>query len=463
LSIRKKYFPVAIVGLLMTVGILLTIDTFNEIKAATRIEQKTQALAKPSLALAPVSLQKSVIDAVKEDKKLASLALPKKSIETATPKPPMIKTVDLTVTKGDTLARLLKRGGVKAGTAQRAVRALGSTFNPKKLQLGQKVTLYFKAEDTSLPTDFTGFGIAPDYATEIRVEGNMDDGFRARTLERAFETKPIAAKATISNSLYLSAKKAGIPDSVIVELIRAFSWDVDFQRDIRKNDGLKVLYSQIYDDKGVLKKSGDIDFASLTLSGKQHTIYRYTNSKNQTRYFDETGASAQKALMRTPINGARLSSRFGKRKHPILGYTKMHKGVDFAAPRGTPIYAAGDGVIVYAGKKGGYGNYVRIRHNQEFNTAYAHMRNVAKKIRKGTRVTQGQIIGYAGSSGRSTGSHLHYEILKKGRQTNPLRVKMPSGKKLTGTELARFQEVRKQIDARYAKASGDDTIVNASR
>ena len=464
LKTPKRYIPAVLITLLIVGSVAITVNTFNEIKAAPTVLSQSSLEMKRSFALAPVSLQKSAIEPVTNTIKLASLSKPVPVVDIEKPKPPKINSFDLTVGKGDTLARLLKRGGIKASTAQKAIRALGSSFNPKKLQLGQTVTLYFNKADTSLPALFAGFSVSPDYTTEVRVERNIDDVFKARTVNRTFKTKQIATKATISSNLYLSAKKAGIPDSVIIELIRAFSWDVDFQRGIRKNDQIRVLYREIYDDKGKLQKSGDIAFATLSLSSKQHNIYQYTNSKDRTQYYDETGASAQKALMRTPIDGARLSSRFGKRKHPILGYTKMHKGVDFAAPRGTPIYAAGDGTVLYAGKKGGYGNYVRIRHNQEFNTAYAHMRNVARKIRKGTRVIQGQIIGYAGSSGRSTGSHLHYEILKKGRQTNPLKVKMPSGKKLTGAELARFQKIRQKIDQQFAEAArGENNIINASR
>jgi len=463
LKISKGYISVVLIALLIVGSLAMTVNTYNEIKAAPTVLSKTSAETKPSFALVPVSLQKSVIKSVEDDIKLASLSRPETTIDNEVSKQPILKAVDLTVNNGDTLAQILKRGGVKANVAQQAITAMGKLFDPRKLRRGQTITVRFRLIDTPAAKKFTGFSITPDYTQEIRVDQDASGKFNSNVVAKQFDTKLVASKAQINSSLYLSAKKADIPVNVIVELIRAFSWDVDFQRDIRKNDQLQVLYQQTYNDKGVLQKSGDIAFAALTLSGKQRNIYRYTNTNNQTRYFDETGASAQKALMRTPIDGARLSSRFGKRKHPVLGYTKMHKGVDFAAPRGTPIYAAGDGVVVYAGKKGGFGNYVRIRHNQEFNTAYAHMRNIARKIRKGTRVSQGQVIGYAGSSGRSTGSHLHYEILKKGRQTNPLRVKMPSGKKLTGKELARFLEIRQQIDNQYTKANGDETIINASR
>jgi murein DD-endopeptidase MepM/ murein hydrolase activator NlpD len=191
-------------------------------------------------------------------------------------------------------------------------------------------------------------------------------------------------------------------------------------------------------------------FASLTLSGKKKAIYRFKGDDGHTEYFDEEGRSAQKALMRTPIDGARLSSGFGQRRHPILGYNKMHRGVDFAAPSGTPIYAAGNGTIVYAGRKGGYGNYIRIRHNGNYDTAYAHMTGFARGMRVGRRVNQGQVIGYVGTTGRSTGPHLHYEVLRQGQQVNPMRIRMPSGRTLAGAEMKRFQGLRAALDQRYA-------------
>ncbi|MCK5546590.1 MAG: peptidoglycan DD-metalloendopeptidase family protein, partial [Rhodospirillaceae bacterium] len=233
--------------------------------------------------------------------------------------------------------------------------------------------------------------------------------------------------------------------------IRIFSWDVDFQRDIWKGDGFEVMYHRFYDDDGNAIYDGTIKYAALSLQGKKIAIYLHTLKDGSTDYFNENGQSARKALMRTPINGARLSSSFGKRKHPILGYTKMHKGSDFAAPRGTPIYAAGNGTIDKSGRNGAYGNYIRIRHNSQYSTAYAHMKSIKRGMGKGKRVTQGEVIGYVGTTGRSTGPHLHYEILRGGRQVNPLRVKMPSGKKLKGDELVRFKTALAEISREWAK------------
>ncbi|MCH7936425.1 MAG: M23 family metallopeptidase [Proteobacteria bacterium] len=258
---------------------------------------------------------------------------------------------------------------------------------------------------------------------------------------------------------------------MLAELIRAYSWDVDFQRDIRAGDRFEVMYERFFDgpgddkrgDKGWLVYSGPILYAALTLSGKRYPIYLHATKDGDSDYFDDRGQSARKALMRTPIDGARLSSGFGRRRHPILGYTKLHRGVDFAAPRGTPIYAAGNGVVVRSGRNGAYGNYVRIRHNGRYSTAYAHMRAINKSARRGKRVKQGQIIGTVGSTGRSTGPHLHYEILAGGVRTNPMKVKMPSGRRLKGEALENFQVARAVIDEKFAALETETKVAEAGK
>ncbi|WP_373090167.1 M23 family metallopeptidase, partial [Sneathiella sp.] len=236
----------------------------------------------------------------------------------------------------------------------------------------------------------------------------------------------------------------------IVDLIRIFSYDVDFQREIQPGDSFEVYFERFSDENGDILKDGAIHWASMTLSGKKISLYRFkTDDDGFTDYYDEQGRSVKKSLMRTPIDGARLTSGFGKRKHPVLGYTKMHRGVDFGARRGTPIMAAGNGVIERASRYGSFGNYVLIRHNNEYETAYAHMKKFAKGIHKGSHVKQGQIIGYVGTTGRSTGPHLHYEVHKNNRQINPLSVKLPAGRKLTGKMLTAFSayadEIRQEV------------------
>jgi murein DD-endopeptidase MepM/ murein hydrolase activator NlpD len=244
-----------------------------------------------------------------------------------------------------------------------------------------------------------------------------------------------------------------------MSMIKMLSWDVDFQRDIQPGDRFEVMYERYYTDGGKFVRTGDVLYANLILSGKSHPIYRHTSKGGTTDYFDAKGVSARKALLRTPIDGARLTSNFGKRHHPILGYTMMHRGVDFAAPVGTPIYAAGDGIVDVREREGAYGNYIRVRHNSDYATAYAHMSRFAPRIQKGSRVKQGQVIGFVGSTGRSTGPHLHFEVLQKGQQINPMAVKMPIGDKLAGAELERFAQQRTRIGATFERLVAPDALV----
>jgi murein DD-endopeptidase MepM/ murein hydrolase activator NlpD len=241
-----------------------------------------------------------------------------------------------------------------------------------------------------------------------------------------------------------------LPPTVLARLIRVFSFDVDFQRDVQPDDSFDLMFERHYDDSGTPVAEGNILIAEMVLSGKRIRLYRHRTRDGDTDYYDEKGHSVRKALVLTPIDGARISSGFGRRRHPILGYTKMHRGIDFAAPRGTPVYAAGHGTVEAAGRNGGYGKYVRIRHKGSYKTAYAHLRGFARGVSRGRRVRQGQTIGYVGSTGRSTGPHLHYEILRNGRQMNPKRLNLPSGRKLAGVELKRFLKVRDALELRYA-------------
>lgn len=356
-----------------------------------------------------------------------------------------------TVKSGDTLGRILKRAGTDGQTADAAIRALKGVFDPRALKAGQTIDVAYAPTLTPDGSDrVTGFEIPLDYATRVSVAAAPEGGFRAYEIERALQTRQVRAEGTISWSLFAAGADAGVPATVMAELVRAFSWDVDFQRDIRKDDRFEVMFERKIDEAGKPVHNGRIVFAALTLSGARKPIYLHQLKSGAWDYFDDKGQSAKKALMRTPIDGARLSSSFGNRKHPILGYTKKHSGTDFAAPQGTPIYAAGDGMVDSAGWNGGYGKYVRIRHNSEYSTAYAHMKGIKRGVGKGRRVKQGQVIGYVGTTGRSTGPHLHYEIIRRGVKVNPMRVKMPSGQKLKGQELASFTAARDQLNAQWA-------------
>ncbi len=365
------------------------------------------------------------------------------------PPPGIIKTVK--AGSGDTFMKLLVKAGADRLSAHSAIRAMRKTFHPRYLKRGQKIAVTLKPISWGVKTgDFESYEFNPTAEETIKVSRLENGRFSAKKIKRILDRKDVRITGSIQSSLYVSATKAGLAASTLVDLIRLFSWDVDFQRDIQKNDKFDVMVERLHQKNGDFARWGKILYAELVLSGKPVRLYRYESRHHGVEYFDEKGRSAQKALMKTPINGARLSSRFGKRRHPILGYTRMHRGVDFAAPRGTPIYAAGNGTITYAGHQGGYGKYIRIRHNGRYSTAYAHLHGFKRGIRKGRRVTQGQVIGYVGSTGRSTGPHLHYEIHVNGRQTNPLRLRLPSGRKLKGKELGRFAKIRAGLDGRLA-------------
>ena len=261
------------------------------------------------------------------------------------------------------------------------------------------------------------------------------------------------ASFVINKNLFRAAAMAGLPRRVQAELARIYSWDIDFQRDVRPSDHVEILFERYRDDNGAMVHEGRILFATMTLGGKVRPIYYHEDKFGAGGYFKKSGESARKNLLRTPIDGARLTSGFGQRRHPILGFMKQHQGVDFAAPTGTPILAAGDGTIEQSGLNGFYGNYVRIRHTKEFSTAYAHMSRITAQ--EGSRVRQGQVIGYVGNTGRSTGPHLHYEILKKSQRTNPLKVTMPSGHTLIGTEFERFKKTMSILDYQLAYLAED--------
>jgi murein DD-endopeptidase MepM/ murein hydrolase activator NlpD len=362
----------------------------------------------------------------------------------------------LRVGKGDTMTVLLRRAGLSSALAHEAANRLRPVYNPRNLRPGQEIALLFRPDAPDAPgsnngeAKFLGLRLRADPETEVGIERDDIGGFVTFKKKRELKREPVRAGREIDSSLFVAAQKAGVPPSLILDLIHTYSYDVDFQRDIRPNDAFEALYERFTDKNGEVTHYGNILYASLTLRGTSHRIYRYTARDGETDYYDENGESVRKSLMKTPVDGARLSSRYGRRRHPVLGYTRLHRGIDFAAPRGTPIMAAGKGVVTMAGRNGGYGNYIRIRHNSQLSTAYAHLRRLARGVRKGTRVRQGQVIGYIGTTGVSTGPHLHYEILKDGRQVNPLRLKLPSGRKLKGAELERFAATRASLEAQFA-------------
>ena len=253
----------------------------------------------------------------------------------------------------------------------------------------------------------------------------------------------------ITNSLYADGINNNIPNQILIKLIQLFSFDLDFQRDIQKDTKVSVSYEKIFVKNKLEYTFGNIEYAEIIIKKNTLEYFKFLTDDGFIDYFNRQGKNVKKSILKTPLDGARISSSFGMRKHPISGFNKMHKGVDFAAPIGTPIYAGGNGIIEMIGANGGYGKYIRIRHNNEYKTAYAHLSSYQKGISKGVRVNQGEVIGYVGSTGRSTGPHLHYEIIYQNKQINPLKLKLPSGKILKGDELARFEKNYKMILANH--------------
>ncbi|CBS88303.1 putative peptidase [Azospirillum lipoferum 4B] len=359
----------------------------------------------------------------------------------------------LSIGRGDTLMDLLTEAKVSTNDAHDAVAALREVYNPRRLQVGQRVTVLFEPRRGGA-RKFVGFEFAPDPLRSVSIARKGDTGFTSSQIEKPVTRKPVAAQGVIRSSLFEAGAQAGVPISVMMAFLQNFSYDVDFQRDLQPGDRFEVMYEKLVTADGKEAGEGELLYASLTLSGDDMPIYRFKTRDGRIDYYNDEGESIRRALLRTPIDGARITSGFGMRRHPILGFSKMHKGVDFGAPSGTPIYAAGRGTIELAERNSSYGNYVRIRHNTEISTAYAHMSRFAKSIRRGARVEQGDIIGYVGSTGRSTGPHLHYEVLKAGHQVNPRSVDLPTGEKLEGRELQNFQQARRAIDKLFEESRG---------
>ncbi len=342
------------------------------------------------------------------------------------------------INPGDTVAGALQNIGISGVDAYRAIKLMSKYYNPRSIKPGQAISVSMEHNDNG-EAELLALKMKIDPTKEIIITRDENRRFFSELKEKKIILQAKAAKASIETSLYGSAARAGIPASIVAEMIRIYSYDIDFQRDIRRGDKVEVLYEMYETEDGDFARYGNVLYANLKVGGKEIPVYRYKDENGIIDYYRENGTSLKRILMQTPIDGARMSSGFGMRRHPVLGYNKMHKGVDFAAPRGTPIYAAGSGVIEKAGRNGGYGNYIRIRHNNGLKTAYAHMKKFAKGIKVGKRVEQGNIIGYVGTTGRSTGPHLHFEVLKNGKQVNPKSIKSSSGKKLTGVKLKNFK------------------------
>ncbi len=363
-----------------------------------------------------------------------------------------IRPMTVSVKQGDTLMAILTTAGVSKEQAAQSISRLRKVYDLRKLPVGQ--IIYITISDKQLiKVSFT-----PSFDFEIVAELQENRSFQAEKKKIKLTIEDRIFSGVITNSLYQTAIELKLPPNMLIELIRIFSFDVDFQREIQKGDRFSLLFNIYRNEQNKVVHNSTIKWASMNLSGKKLEYAAYETKSGFKDYYDRNGKSVKKTLMRTPIDGARLSSRYGKRRHPILGYSKMHKGVDFAAPKGVPIMAAGDGIIEYIGRNGAYGKYIRIRHNSVYKTAYAHLSRFQKGLRKRHRVKQGSTIGYVGSTGRSTGPHLHYEVIKHGRQTNPMSVRLPAGDKLKGDELIKLKQSWVELDKRLNKTAL--TIVN---
>ena len=348
------------------------------------------------------------------------------------------------LSRGDSLTRTLSRAGVATKEAQAINAAVKKIYNPQLIDVGEDIAIDFEIPEERAPGanifPVEQIAFAPSHDKRVIVSRDSKGKFKAKFEIRPVEVRLNSISTSITGNLSSAAKKAGIPKPILSEMTRVFSYDVDFQRDIHPGDRLEVVFEEIWDEDGKFAKYGNMIFASLKYGQKELKIQRYKpTDDSRADYFDANGRAVRKALLRTPVDGARITNGFGMRRHPILGYSKMHEGVDFAAPIGTPIIAAGDGVIVQKGWNGGYGHYVEIRHNKEFATAYGHLSRYHANLQVGKRVRQGDVIGYIGSTGLSTGPHLHYEVLRGQRKINPVGVKFPTGRVLAGKELQKFK------------------------
>ncbi|NBC33054.1 MAG: peptidoglycan DD-metalloendopeptidase family protein [Alphaproteobacteria bacterium] len=359
------------------------------------------------------------------------------------------------VRSGDTVLGLLLPLLTADRDAHNAVAALETAFDPRDLQIGQEVRLLLEHHGHS--TSLTGLEIMPDVDRLVVVSRDDADGFVAETIANDLETRRVAAAGIITESLAADAERAGVPYAVLHPLIRMFAHRLDLQRNLQQGDAFEILFERDHHEDGSVARLGPAVYGRLVSNDRDLPVYRFETADGFVDWYDREGESFRRALLRTPLDNARMSSGYGMRRHPILGYTRMHQGIDFAAASGTPIVAAGDGRVEIAGRRGGYGNYVRLQHNGRLSTAYAHLSRFAAGIRPGARVRQGQVIGYVGSTGLSTGPHLHYEVLVNGSQVNPLSVDLPVGRTLEGADLAAFRDMVDGIERRFAELRRDGT------
>jgi len=410
-----------------------------------------------------------------------------RAAQTAQPRP-TIETHTVTLGSGDTLAGALENAGISADDANGAIAALSKVYSPRSLRAGQAFDITYNTKpdvagsnnpssDDDDDGDLTkaqavqgepiarllSIKFSPTIEHDIVVTRGSEGTFTASDTVKQLVAHEHRAGASIDGSLYLSAMRAGIPTDVVGEMIKMFSYKVDFQRDIHPGDSFEVFYNYYYTPEGQPAKQGAISYAVMRIGGKQIVLYRYqSDPESPPEYFDSTGESVKGMLMKTPVDGARLTSGFGMRFHPVLGYSRMHKGVDFGVSIGTPVMAAGSGTIAFMGWESGYGRFVLINHGNGYSTAYGHLSRFAPGLHVGSRVSQAQVIAASGNTGMTTGPHLHYEIRQNNKQVNPLSVKMAQGRKLGGKEMRAFQSERLRIDDKLASTKLETKVADAT-
>lgn len=351
--------------------------------------------------------------------------------------------ITLEVRPGETLQAAVERAGVTAAEAEQAVEALARAMDTIHIKAG----LAFDAavaqpHGGERPARLIGLSLRTGPATAVTLSRTFDGALRLRALEEKVTDETTVADGEIQGSLYESAQRLGATPAITAQVAKLFAHKLDFQRDIQPGDDFRLVFDRKVTESGRTIETGDLEYAEL------HGVkfFRFERDGGEAEYFDETGKNIRGFLLRTPVDGARLTSGFGKRRHPILGYARAHQGVDFGAGSGTPVLAAGDGVVVKAGRWGGYGNWLQIRHSGGWDTGYAHLSRYAKGLRPGMKVRQGQVVAYVGTTGLSTGPHLHYEVWQRGRRVNPVGAKVPQGTVLAGAELRRFQGEKVRLE-----------------
>ena len=358
--------------------------------------------------------------------------------------------INYEIKNGDSIQKILQKFKIPNNQIQKVIFQYKKYSNPNQLIAGNEIDIIIEKNLIDENNTITKFSVPITKSTTIEIKKDDEGNIASKKIITKLYKKKIFAENIIVNNLYSSAVESEINPETIIEFARIFGFEIDFQRDIREDDYFKVVYDKYFDEDGEYVKSGSILYAHMSVNNREITLYKFGDDESY-GYFNINGKSVEKALMKTPINGARLSSSFGMRKHPILGFNKMHKGTDFAAKQGTPIMASGSGTIILAKWCGGGGNCIKIKHNSTYQTIYAHMKNFAKGTKVGKKVKQGQVIGYVGSTGMSTGPHLHYEVIVNGKKVNSQKLKLPSGKVLKNNERQKFEILRIKTDVLVAE------------